>query len=278
MSYSARSHVAPGDVGTANDQNQGMDNEAALWPYTVAGQVAVASSTTALAAKTPGWNPDAPPASPGSIDDEFSVVAGGVPTGWTEYDGDNKTTWAIVNGGAKAVTLTNAGHSFNGIAKALPAGAFSVMTKVGIAGGEASMHWAGICLWENVAGDNDGMIFCVIRDNTASFPLRLYCGDFTTRSGGGGDHVALFTAGYSEYVYLRVRRTGTNYYFDFSFDGRAWRSTNGGLAIPLDFTPGYVGLGLNNNGTGLTMTSYFQFLRYVASDLGLTGAMDGARF
>lgn len=30
MSYSARSHVAPGDLGTAADQNQGMDNEEAL--------------------------------------------------------------------------------------------------------------------------------------------------------------------------------------------------------------------------------------------------------
>lgn len=30
MSYSTRSHVAPGDLGTAADQNQGMDNEEAL--------------------------------------------------------------------------------------------------------------------------------------------------------------------------------------------------------------------------------------------------------
>ncbi len=30
MSYATRTHVAPGDVGTAADQNQGMDNEEAL--------------------------------------------------------------------------------------------------------------------------------------------------------------------------------------------------------------------------------------------------------
>jgi hypothetical protein len=74
-----------------------------------------------------------------------------------------------------------------------------------------------------------------------------------------------------------VRRTGTNYYFDYSFDGYGWNTANAGAALALGFVCGHMGLGVNNNATAVTQTAYFQFFRFIGSDVGLGGMSLGAR-
>lgn len=71
MSYSARSHVAPGDLGTSADQNQGMDNEAFLY----------ANLRTEIAA----WGAHRPSGSVGSESDEFDSTT--LDAAWTAGGG-----------------------------------------------------------------------------------------------------------------------------------------------------------------------------------------------
>jgi hypothetical protein len=223
-----------------------------------------------------GWSPDAPPATAGSIDDEFND--GSLGAAWTEYDPDSKTAWTVGNGGLRAVVSTTAGNNVNGIHQAIPTGDFSIAAKIHLAAKELATFSAGIAVFEDPSGNNDIGTWAVFRDATAGYPVRAYSATHINHTAGAVDKIAPATIGFGfEKIYLRLRRTGTNYYCDFSFGGVSWRTMNSWAAITWGFTPTKVGLYVNNNNTGEAQTAYFQFFRYVASDVGPTGVMEGNR-
>lgn len=222
-----------------------------------------------------GWDPDKPPASPGALDDEFSDNSLNV--AWSEYDPEGKTTWTEGDGGAKATIVTTATDNHNGIYKTLPAGAFTAIIKVATLSLEAHRIVAGIALWENPAGNNKMAMIDIDRDGTANFVTRLEMVEFTNHTTYSSHKIALTTIGYSEQVYLRLRRTGTNYYAEFSFNGLGWRSLNAGAAVTLGFTPTAIGLDVNNLNSGVTISVIYPFFRYIASDVGIGGVLAGNR-
>lgn len=264
MGYTVRTKDNPLDLGRADDQNDSVDNDIFFY-------------SQHLSAVVP-WDVDKPPDSPGSIDDEFAD--GSLAGAWTEYDPDNKTAWSEGNGGAKATILTTATLTLNGIYQDLPAGDFSVVIKAGILTLEAaSGTFIGINLWENPAGDNKQFQYAFFRDNTAGFVARIVAQDWTNCSTIGTVNIAGVSVGFSDAIYLRLRRNGTNYYCDFSFAGLGWRSANGGAAVTLagGWTPTKIGIGVLNYNTGATQAAIAQFFRYVGSDVGLSGVLAGAR-
>jgi hypothetical protein len=219
-----------------------------------------------------GWQPDKPPTTAGSIDDEFNDAS--LSGNWTEYDPEGKTTWTEGNGGAKAVTATTAADNVNGLYRSLPAGDFSVWTKVSISFTDTNTWLIGIGLWENPAGNNKMFAYYHIRD-ISTLVARVGAYDYTNHTTVSTTKMAAITVGYSDFIYLRLRRNGTNYYIDHSFGGTGWRTPNAAAAITLTYTPTAVGLVVDNVNTGVNATAYAQFFRYVASDMTLAGMMAG---
>lgn len=276
MAYVVRTKDNALDVGRAADQNESVDNDIAGWPYTAAGQIAVASSATTLAAKTPGWSADAPPASPSAYDDEFADAS--LSGNWTEYDPDAKTTWSEGVGGLKGTTATSAANNLNGLHKALPAGDFTIWAKFSLLTRELAQCTVGICLWENPAGDNKLAAVRLQRTTTAGFVTQMDCYEWSNHTTDSVAKLSMTTIGYgASSLYLRMRRTGTNYYVDFSFDGVGWRTPNSGTAITWSFTPTKMGF-IVSNFSGENQVALVGFWRYLASDVGLTGIMEGNRF
>jgi len=266
---------AVGDPLTAAQMNQHEDNFAVLLPYTAPNQVGISTSATALVARQVAWDPDAAPASPSALDDQFNT--GALDGKWTEYDPDNKSTWTVGDGGAKATILTTATLTWNGIYQTLPAGDFSVWAKVASYGMDVVDYTLiGINLWENPAGDNKHFCWVYVRDNTANFVGRLAAQEWTNRSTIGTVKISVFNPGNFDSVYLRLRRTGTNYYCDFSKNGAGWRSGNlNDTAITLSFTPTKIGIGVCNYNTTVSTVQMCQFYRYTDSNVTLAGISGG---
>jgi hypothetical protein len=279
MAWTTPQHTfVTGELFTAAMGNTYIsDNMTAVWPYTAAGQIGRTTSATAMAAVTPGWSPDAPPTTAGSIDDEFATV-GALPGAWTEYDPDNKSTWSVVAGGLQGITATSAADNSNGIWQTIPAGDFTIWTRIAIMNLGTNFFKGGIRLWADPTGDNKQIEFDIVRDGTAQ--CRILMQEFTNRTTSSTVKIALATlfGGVPDAVYLRLRRTGTNYYADASVSGWGWQSLNGGSAITWSFTPAKIGIGVSNQNTGANMYLMSQFFRYVASDVGLNGVVSGGRY
>jgi hypothetical protein len=105
----------------------------------------VASSTYTV------YDPDMPPASPSSLDDEFDD--GSVDAKWNTFQGTGLTV-SEANHMLKMVAVTNAGNKVQGIYQSLPAGDFTVVTKVSlVAPVTANFLEAGLILYQDAASN-----------------------------------------------------------------------------------------------------------------------------
>lgn len=218
------------------------------------------------------WDPDASPASASALDDEFDN--GSLDVKWTELDFSGVLT---VNESAvyNHLILTSnpsSGNNVAGLSQTLPAGNFTITTKVSLRGQSASSFEGGLALWQN----------------------QISSGDIKTLGArvGASRVIAAFGSGYADYqnsnigesfssdviagrhgMYLRIRRNGTTYYYDWSLDGLGWDTL--GSAFDPSFTPGFCGVFNNNTPSSIVRESSFEFFRYQNSDVGERGILSG---
>ncbi len=222
------------------------------------------------------WSPDAPPASPSAYDSEFNAGSAGVPSGFTEYDPgsiisfDESSTYKKLVATITSATFAVAG----GIYRAIPAGDFTIWTKVRVFGKLADYSWAGLALWEDATDNSKGIEnFCIVARGSAG-PIgidQFYMTSYNTYNTDRlGNNSQMFSA---QEAYLRMRRNGTTYYIGWSENGEVWYEKN--TATTVGFTPTHFGLSFANS-TGVTNVATADFFRYVGSDVGLTGIMPGA--
>ena len=222
------------------------------------------------------WDPDAAPASPNAEDDEFADAAGaGAPSGWTEIDHGAHTTVSEESYGLRLSQATHAGNSLAGVYKAIPAGDFTMWTKVHLSGlSEQNTIAAGMGLLEDATSSTGDMVTFSLHQNGTQTSVTVETrADYATFTATVQNIAVTVDAGINM-VYLRIRRTGTTYAFDFSTDGILWQRIHSGT---ISFTPAQIGLLMNNENTGADAAAVFQFFRYTASDVGITGVMGGNR-
>lgn len=219
------------------------------------------------------WLPDAAPASAGSLDDEFADESGGVPTGWTEFDFDTNTAITEDEHGLTMVQTTHAGDSIAGMYKTLPAGAFTVWTKVYLVSARrVNFQFAGLVLLEDGASSAGNLATYGLRySSTTDGPGKAEWTDYNSFS----SEVNLNLNQYEMFLYLRIRYDTTTFSFEWSRDGVAWHQSTTDTA--LGFTPAHVGLCINNVATGSDVKAVFSFFRYLASDAGRLGVLEGDR-
>lgn len=227
-------------------------------------------------AATTMWAPDAAPASPNSEDDEFDGAQGaGAPTGWTEIDHGSHTTVSEEEYGLRLSQATHAGNSLAGVYKAIPAGDFTMWTKVHLSGlSEQNTIAAGMGLLQDATSSTGDMVTFSLHQNGTQTSVTVETrADYATFTATVQNIAVTVDAGINM-VYLRVRRSGTTYAFDFSTDGLLWQRIHSGT---ISFTPAHIGLLMNNENTGADAAAAFRFFRYTASDVGITGVLGGDR-
>lgn len=215
------------------------------------------------------WEVLATPSSPSASDDEFT--SGSLSDSWIEYDPNSILTVSVSSNNYLQFTeSTRSGDNITGIGKTLPAGDFSIITKVSLTGKTVNYQDAGLVLFEDVADSTKKLCSWGVRYDGAVNQIVNFkwTNSTTVASAPLAPIIYNQTA-----MFLRIRRTSTTYTFDWSSDGLAWR--NAGSDAALGFTPAQMGLFINNSNVGFDIQAKFPFFRYVASDLGINGILSG---
>jgi hypothetical protein len=206
------------------------------------------------ASGTGSWDVDLPPSVPGSIDDEFED--GTIPGAW-EYI--NSTAWTESTGSARRTETSQVDYEVRGIAQALPAGDFTIVTKMSVSfTPNTGDYGIGLALFESDEDHNVTICgFYTIYDDAPVIGYMKHADGarsyWTSAAGRYTDYIS------GEWLYLRLRRSSTTYYLDWSADGSNWLGND---TIPVAFTPTKVGVALVNYAAGTSLMAAFEFFRY----------------
>ena len=214
------------------------------------------------------FHPDAPFATPSALDDNFEQAS--LLSKWTKVNFDSTTpahTWDIATTRIKQLFSQLAGGSAGDtqrvILQSLPSGDFTVWTKL-VTDLAANYQSAGLILSStNTAGTGSQVTGCSEYFSSAQFMAEVYT-NFNTY----GSTLCSFSKT-SQMGYLRLRRSGTNYYFGYSYDGEVWSESS----ITVGFTPAYIGLTIKNNHSTIAIKTAFKFFRYRPSATAVLGGL-----
>jgi hypothetical protein len=214
------------------------------------------------------YDVDAPPASPSALDDEFDD--GSFDTGlWTEWDLGSRLTIAEEN---HHVVLTEAtgGLQIAGIQQSFPSGSATIYTKVDLAAVHVASSRVGLILLENPGSSTGDLVFFGPGQRTGDSNLSV--DRYNDYQNFGTVLVSAIDVIMPTFIYLRIRRTGTTYAFEYSHDGIGFRRL---LSSTLTFTPTAFGIGILNNATGADAVAFADFFRYKNVDVGLYEPLEG---
>lgn len=172
------------------------------------------SAASATAYSIGGHAPDAPPASPGSIDYEFEGSGSILPSGWSWFNQGTATYTEESGAGVINMPASPASNNFRGIYRAVPAGAtWDVRVKLSHIFPSDSFSEVGVSLHDAA---NSKLVTFEVRGTGALEVNRFTYTAFD---------IAVKTMGsiYLHPAYLRIRKnSSTSYDFLFSRDGRCW--------------------------------------------------------
>ena len=214
------------------------------------------------------FHPDAPFSSPSALDDNFEQTS--LLSKWTKVNFDSTTpahTWDIATTRIKQLFSQlaggSAGDTQRAILQSLPSGDFTVWTKL-VTDLAANYQSAGLILSStNTAGSGSQVTGCSEYFSSAQFLAESY-----TNFNSYGSTLCSFSKT-SQMVYLRFRRSGTTYYFGYSYDGEVWVEST----MSVGFTPSYVGLTIKNNNSTTAIKTAFKFFRYKPSATAVLGGL-----
>lgn len=220
------------------------------------------------------WMPDYPPASASAYDDEFDDES--VNDMWTEWDVPNTLTVSEGAYGLSLLQSSSAAISMSGIYQALPAGDFTIWTKVSFSRLTADTSIVGIMLGEDLANNpsTSNVIDLTIYQAVAEQVVRALCFSAYNGSLVGDVYGTVTDVVIGTGAYLRIRRATTTLYFDYSSNGIAWQQI---ATVAQPFTPGEMGLFVDNRNTGANIRAVFSFFRYAAGTPALTDINNGRR-
>lgn len=214
------------------------------------------------------WMPDAPPETPGSLDDEFTSTL----TGWTTFDPNSRlTATRLATQNMLKLSTPNGHWELSGLYKEL-SGDFTVWTKISLispADTYTTNNYisAGIAFWTD---PTDPLAYLDAWGINTKGEVQYFGGTFDDLSEYAGIASVKGTT-----LYLRVRRTGGEMDLGVSTDGIGWLELVGYELIGTVYFGPFVCsqdalVGLEGNTTGL-----FSYIRYVNSDVGRDGIMSG---
>lgn len=210
------------------------------------------------------FDPDYAPVSPSTYNDEFTATS--LDGKWTTVNWASATTKDVNTSVADGLYIqqTNTGTTVVSILQALPAGDFTIFTKTALGTGATPNCNCGLILSStNTASSGTQYILGTGAYLTTGFFAQVYS---WTNFATAGSAVA-GAASYGTYRWLRIRRSGSNYYWAWSIDGKTWDEVAYNPAV----APAYIGLFTINQATTKADFS-FEFFRYFPSATATLGA------
>lgn len=220
------------------------------------------------------WFPDAFPASPTSQSDHFDDAS--LDAKWHEFDTAGKVVISEADHHVK-FAITSLINNHAGMWQTLPSGDFTITAKMRTEYAknlEAKYMYWGITLFQDATNNPstcDILIFHVYQYNNTVTSQVLYWTDYDSYSStvyaGPTIMVAPFQA-----IYFRVRRNGTDFYYDLSLDNLSWKQYVGPIAQGAYFTPAEFGITCYQE-SGAEQYVYCDWIYYQASDNFLASAI-----
>ena len=202
------------------------------------------------------WSPDAPPAVPSDLDDEFDDASFDTDL-WTEFDPGGLLAVSENETGLILDGATHAGDDICGIYQPIPAVDFSITVKLALIAPRANFAVVGLALWEDASNPATPlyawMFTCRVDDQQIELTRWTNYTTWAATSYVEPDDII------ATHLYLRIRRAAATYSFDWSSNGIGWRQCWSGA---LAFAPAHFGIMLNNVATGVTIRAIATFFRY----------------
>jgi hypothetical protein len=159
------------------------------------------------------YDPMCPPATPSVLNDEFTVDGVGIPTGWTDI-GNLTPTCTVTKGRLLYQTTAAANFSAASIYKNLPAGPFTIVTRVTLLS-EGSFVMGALAISNSTSGRR--LVWSMNR-RPGNYGV-FQCGwqkmsSFTARD-AAVDEIEYYTNG----AFIAIVYDGTNVYLQYSVDG-----------------------------------------------------------
>ena len=195
---------------------------------------------------------DEPPAIPHAMDDEFNDI---VTDGKWSWINQGTATWTE-NGSYGAMDLLSGGDHTRLLVQQAPTGDFTVSAKITVGGSKVNYYDFGICLYNSANGRRliygkccrsgySGIQAVKFSSNTA------YSSDAYLN--GGWDSI---------FIYVRIRKVGTSYYLDLSYDGDFWWQIFTESISTYLSAISHVGVGyFRNNSSGVTYRGRCEWFR-----------------
>lgn len=222
------------------------------------------------------WDPDAPPASASSYDDEFDDQS--FDTGlWSEFDHGSLLTVTEDEIGCKLALAVSSSIDYAGIHQSLQSGDFTYTTKISWNLPKRNMYsHIGLVLFENTTSTGNflGIFLNTTRTDYNQRITILEMNDYQSFSTEDTYEARAYN---DTFIYFRIRYDGTDYHFEWSLDGVGWRWLWSEDDALYSGSPSDIGIVLNCEDSVVGMTGRVELFRYKNSDIGNDGILEGDR-
>lgn len=215
------------------------------------------------------WDPDAPKASPHSLDDNAN--GGALDGQWTLWDPGTILTTVAGSRGYDLRATGNGGQRWAGYYTAVPAGGeFQFSAKVGLEapGGTSAVLRASLLVGQDLTNNPGTSDFRDIGLGCTSAGYQTNGASWTQYNGAGTATAAQAVA---HHAWFRLRCNGTLCESDFSTDGFTWYRLH---TLTLAFTPAELGFAIGTNTNAIAVRGLFSHFRF-ASGAGTSNFFTG---
>jgi hypothetical protein len=201
-------------------------------------------------------DPDKPPALPSVLDDEFNGTA--LDAKWTQVNWSGLIAYDVNGRKQGALWLANpatGSEVLRCLLQGLPSGDFTVFTRVAVGQDIGEYFKHGLVLSDSDSENSGNQALFYVGENLTQVKVQEatnFNGGFSTVAGPGTWDLP--------YAFLRLRRSGSDYFFSVSADGATWRDE---FAVELSFTPNHLGLFVDASSMDVEVLEVsFAFFRY----------------
>lgn len=213
------------------------------------------------------WEPFQPFTSPASQDDELESDKTTFDARYTLVNWAGLTSYDVVRG--KLIALAPVSNLLQRHALyPLPSGDFTIWTHVTLEGAfTGGPFFAGLGLSDGTTNGAGNQVFAFEEWDNANTRFTRGCNRYTNFTGASA--ATLKTAeGSDGHVFIRLRRSGTNYFVAFSNDGIDWDESS---AFTLTWVATWFGFAMRADTGSVNARATWDFIRYVASTSGVLG-------
>jgi hypothetical protein len=214
------------------------------------------------------WDPDAPAASPHSLDDD--ATSGSLDGQWTLWDPGTILTTAATSRGYSLSATGNSGQRWAGYYVASPASEFQFSARVGLEapGGTTSAIRASILVGQDLTGSPGTSDF---RDAGLGCVTTGYQTNGGLWTAWNGSNSATSNQQSLQSCWIRIRCNGTAFECDASSNGLTWFRFG---THTLAFTPAEIGFGIGTLTSAIPVRGLFSHFR-IASGAGTSDFFTG---